>query len=60
MEVEPSSARHFDPPAIDARRNGFGLLLVQPVAGSRASGIGGDFETGIGIGDGRGVGRQVP
>jgi len=59
-EVERSSARDLDPPAIDSWRNCFGPLLAQSVTGSRASGIGRNFEAGIGIDDGRGVGRQVP
>ena len=62
FEVERSSARDLDSPAIDAWRNGFGLLLAQPVTGSRASGIGRNFEAGIGSSRKslRCVGRHIP
>ena len=60
VKVEGGSPGYLDSTAIDAWRNGFCSLLVQPVMGSRASGKSGDFETGVRIGDGRGVGRQVP
>src|SRR6516162_10377652 len=59
VEVEGGSARYFDPPAINARRNGFGLFSIHPIAGSLAPAIGGAFETGIWVGDRRGVGRQI-
>src|SRR6516165_12513579 len=51
IEVERGAAGHFDPPAINPRRNGFGFALVQPVTCSDASRTGWKFEAGVGIGN---------